>query len=61
MATPVSITLEAEQWNVVLGAMHEVPYRLALPIIQELTKQFLAATEPSARTSDEDLVELRVE
>ena len=55
----VTITLEAHQWNVILGALHDVPYRVALPIIQELTKQFLAATEPPARTDGE--IELRVE
>jgi hypothetical protein len=42
---PVTITLEAGQWNVVLGALHEIPYRLALPVIQALTRQFIAATE----------------
>lgn len=33
------ITLEAQQWNAVLGALNEAPYRVSAPLIQAIGAQ----------------------
>lgn len=35
-------TLTATEWNVVLSALHEIPYKLAAPIIPKLAQQLQA-------------------
>jgi hypothetical protein len=35
----ITITLEAQQWNAVLGALGEAPWRLSNPIIQRIVAQ----------------------
>jgi hypothetical protein len=35
----ITITLEAQQWNVVLGALNEAPYRIAAPLINKIVEQ----------------------
>jgi hypothetical protein len=40
--TPINITLQAQEWNIVLGAMGEAPFRLVNPIIQKLMSQVAA-------------------
>jgi len=41
---PVTVTLEAQQWNVVLGALAETPWRIADPVIPAIARQ----TQPKA-------------
>jgi hypothetical protein len=36
---PFTITLEAQAWNGVLGALSEAPYRVAAPLIQAISQQ----------------------
>lgn len=36
---PIAATLTAQQWNVVLGALQEAPWRVANPVIQALFPQ----------------------
>lgn len=36
---PFTVTLEAQQWNVVMAALNEAPYRHAAPVIQTLSEQ----------------------
>ena len=36
---PFSITLEAQQWNGVMAALAETPYRIAAPLIQAISEQ----------------------
>lgn len=36
---PISITLEAQQWNVVIGALMEAPWRVADPVLRAITAQ----------------------
>jgi hypothetical protein len=36
---PISITLEAQQWNTVLGALAEAPWRIADPVIRAIASQ----------------------
>ena len=36
---PISITLEAQQWNAVLAALGEAPYRIAAPLINKIVEQ----------------------
>ena len=45
---PIAITLQAQQWNVVLGALGEIPWRIADPVIREIARQ----AEPSAEAED---------
>lgn len=35
----LSVTLEAQQWNSVIAALAEAPYRIAAPLIQAMTEQ----------------------
>jgi hypothetical protein len=43
---PVSITLEARQWNVIIEVLHEAPYRVAAPLINAIATQARTAAEP---------------
>ena len=36
---PIAVTLEAQQWNVVLGALGEAPWRISNPLIQKIVGQ----------------------
>jgi hypothetical protein len=36
---PFTVTLEAQQWNLVLAALHEVAYRISAPLIQTISDQ----------------------
>jgi hypothetical protein len=36
---PVSVTLQAQEWNSVLAALMEAPYRLAAPLVQKIGEQ----------------------
>jgi hypothetical protein len=42
---PITITLQAQQWNVVLNALAEAPWRIADPVMRELTRQTAAAQQ----------------
>jgi hypothetical protein len=47
---PLSVTLEAQQWNAVMALLAEGPYRVSAPLIAEIQRQCLAAdadTRPS--------------
>ena len=45
---PIAVTLQAQQWNVVLGALAEAPWRVADPLIREIARQAEAPPEPLA-------------
>ena len=45
---PIQIVLEAQQWNTVIDALHEVRYRLAAPIIDAILRQAKAQVDPKA-------------
>ena len=36
---PVTITLQAQQWNTILEVLHNAPYRVAAPLIQSISEQ----------------------
>jgi hypothetical protein len=36
---PIDITLTAQQWNAILAALGEAPYRIAAPIIGSIVEQ----------------------
>ena len=36
---PIAITLTASEWNVIIQALHEVPYRVAAPLITAIATQ----------------------
>lgn len=52
---PISVTLEAQQWNAVLGALGEAPYRVAAPLIAKIIEQVQGQkTTPVARPNGAD-------
>jgi hypothetical protein len=38
-AAVITIALEAQQWNLVLAALGEAPYRVSAPLIAAITQQ----------------------
>jgi hypothetical protein len=38
----LTATLEAQQWNIVMSALHDAPYRVAAPLIEALSRQLQA-------------------
>jgi hypothetical protein len=36
---PFNVQLEAQQWNAVLAAISEAPYRVAAPLVQAISEQ----------------------
>ena len=40
---PISITLEAQQWNQVMAGVGEMPWRLANPLMNAIGQQMQAA------------------
>jgi hypothetical protein len=45
---PITITLDAQQWNMVLGALGEAPWRLASPLINRIMEQIQAVQQSPA-------------
>jgi hypothetical protein len=43
---PLAITLQAQQWNMILNVLHDAPYRIAAPLIAAITDQAQAAQQP---------------
>jgi hypothetical protein len=49
---PLTVTLEAQQWQSVIAALSEAPYRVAAPLIDAITQQFqVQATQSAAEAS----------
>jgi hypothetical protein len=46
--TPISVTLQAQQWNTVLAVLSEQPYRIAASLIEAITTQANAAATATA-------------
>jgi len=46
----LTISLEARQWNDVMDALHNAPFRVSAPIIQEIVRQHNEA-EMKARSA----------
>lgn len=44
---PIAITLQAQQWNLVLAALGDAPYRIAAPLIAAITEQAQQADAPA--------------
>jgi hypothetical protein len=36
---PVPVTLQAQEWNTVIGALMDAPYRIAAPLIGKIVAQ----------------------
>jgi hypothetical protein len=43
---PLTVTLEAQQWNAVMALLAEGPYRISAPLIQAIQQQCMAAERP---------------
>jgi hypothetical protein len=41
---PVTVTLQAQEWNSVLAALIEAPYRIAAPLVQKIGEQARGVT-----------------
>ena len=44
---PITVTLEAQEWNVVFSALNELPMRVARPVFDKIMSQ-LQTSIPSA-------------
>jgi hypothetical protein len=42
---PFTVNLEAQQWNAVLAAISEAPYRVAAPLVQAISEQLQAQAQ----------------
>lgn len=56
---PLSITLQVQEWNNVLVALGDAPYKIAASLVQQITEQARAAdaavrTEHQAKPNGED-------
>ena len=51
---PVTITLQAQEWNVVIEGLHELKYRLAAPIINSIGQQAMAPRQMAAEQEAQD-------
>jgi len=59
---PISVTLQAQQWNVLLGVLAEGPYRVVAPLIGAITEQAqraggAAAAGPAPRPNGADAIQ----
>lgn len=52
---PFTITLEAQQWNAVIGTLVKGPYEVVAPLIQAITQQ-LQQQQASQPTNGADTV-----
>lgn len=50
---PITVTLEAQQWNVVIGAVMDVPWRIADPVLRSITSQTKKKPDEDATTDDQ--------
>jgi|tagenome__1003787_1003787.scaffolds.fasta_scaffold20266473_2 hypothetical protein len=46
--TPIGITLQAQEWNVVLGILSDAPFKMVAPIIQKLGEQAQQGAQAAA-------------
>jgi len=45
----ITITLQAQYWQIIMNALQEMPYRIANPVVQALSEQFTKTlAEPPA-------------
>jgi hypothetical protein len=54
----IAITLTAQEWSVVLGALHEAPYRVAAPVLQKIVEQANSSGRDAERELPYDVPEL---
>jgi hypothetical protein len=54
---PVTITLTAQEWNNIVAALMDAPYRVAAPILGKINAQSRTAHEPPAETETSEAVE----
>ena len=37
--TPITITLQAQEWNQILGILSDAPFKVVAPLINQMTRQ----------------------
>jgi hypothetical protein len=50
--TQLNVTLDAQQWNGVLAALSDAPYKVAAPLIQAMTEQLQAQAQMTPTTGN---------
>ena len=62
---PLTVTLNAQEWNTVMGAVNELPHRVARPLFdrigQQLQQQSQPQQMPMSRGNEVGLDRLRAE
>jgi hypothetical protein len=43
---PIAITLEAQQWNLIIEVLQSAPFRVAAPLIGSIRRQAMAVIGP---------------
>jgi|KBSMisStandDraft_5_1062788.scaffolds.fasta_scaffold91683_3 hypothetical protein len=51
---PFQVTLEAQQWNAVLAALSDAPYRISAPLIQAIGEQL----QGQAQSNGQDNIQM---
>ena len=44
--TPIAVTMTAMQWAMITDGIRELPFKIAAPLLQEVTRQLMEATKP---------------
>ena len=52
---PVTIVLQAQQWNLIIEVLHGAPYRVAAPLIGAIGAQAAAAEAAALKIAQDNL------
>ena len=44
--TPLTVTLQVQEWNAVISAMAEAPFKLVAPLVNAITQQLQEQAPP---------------
>ena len=50
--TPLEVTLQAQEWNVVLGGLYELPFRVSNQVIEKVRQQLTLSPQPQPSNGD---------
>ena len=45
--TSITITLQAQEWNQILGILSDAPFKVVAPLINQMTQQAQQQTHPT--------------
>ena len=52
---PVTITLQAQQWNIIIDVLHSAAYRISAPLIHAIIEQAAAAEAAALKIAQDNL------